>query len=533
MFEQAVDLGREIQCWILEKQAWHRMVKAWLDYKTPNHDLLAVQILPTKEEYLGVWTHGIPETDLNARGPGQVNNGGLHAGNLHHAPEYDRVMLRLNGGLHTLHDTSLPLPGVAFRAPTERLLSGSTNQWGPLPAARSSCSESPGGLSIPESDKDEEMLNEGGATVVTGSDRSTAPQSMILGTEVTIPMIEEVAQVEWCPRVHYYVKFNPTDMALRVQELVDTRYGTVQLVEFTKNAEFNDLRKISTTRKPVLPSTTTDARKKFHETCGFDVQKLLLALSVTLQLQVFSVAIASTTRTDSVSLTHSPAPRTEIFALAVSQERKTEKLLTSDLETGSRSGGKQEQSSSSLPSRFQGAHSRATVRMPSPAHMDVEPPMAGPSLLARLDLDEKIAVPAGEKDEEGPALFGRMGLSLEERMGDVEGAPKAHRKHGRPTKAVCERQDAERRKPGGSVKGRYIILIHYSRFPLSTMHLARRWCAMSSPPPWLSIDLTALRPRVTRVQSKGYMKSGREATTLANGAELDFELRTSARGATP
>ncbi|KAF8194489.1 hypothetical protein K438DRAFT_1761398 [Mycena galopus ATCC 62051] len=64
--------------------------------------------------------------------------------------EYDHVALRLNGGLHTLHDASLPLPGIAFRPVPERLLSGSQKQWGPLvQEEREARSESPDRVSIP------------------------------------------------------------------------------------------------------------------------------------------------------------------------------------------------------------------------------------------------------------------------------------------------------------------------------------------------------------------------------------------------
>jgi hypothetical protein len=215
-FEQAVDVGQQIQRWILEKHAWYRMAESWLDYRGKDLALSAVQVKAAKEEYLGVWIHGVSEEDLkfflgHARVPcffihelieGEDPGTLVVTDFVQGTPvaqlldpqnsEYDRVALRLNGGEHTLHDASLPLPGIAFRSNDERLLSGSRNQYGPRPLEGSVRSESPGGVSIPGSDEDDELPTDERATVSTGSEWTATPRSMILGAEVTVAMMEEV-----------------------------------------------------------------------------------------------------------------------------------------------------------------------------------------------------------------------------------------------------------------------------------------------------------------------------------------------------
>ncbi|KAJ7903927.1 hypothetical protein B0H13DRAFT_2335021 [Mycena leptocephala] len=175
-----------------------------------NSPLLPMIFL--KDEYFGVWIHGIDERDLKfCLGHARVPCFLIHELLSQEAPsklsmedfvqgtavaslldpwgsESDRVALRLNGGIHTLHDASFPLPGIAFRPPADRLLSGGQNQWGPpVLHGRQTRSESPGGVYIPGSDEEEGLLDESRATVATGSEWSTAPREMILGTEVTVP----------------------------------------------------------------------------------------------------------------------------------------------------------------------------------------------------------------------------------------------------------------------------------------------------------------------------------------------------------
>ncbi|KAF8129674.1 hypothetical protein K438DRAFT_1999728 [Mycena galopus ATCC 62051] len=174
LFEQAVDAGRQRQRGILEKQAWYRMAEAWI--------LAAMQILPAKEEYLGIWMHSITEEDLkfflsHARVPcfliheliaqeassnlsmDDFVQGTFIAPLLNAQTKYNHAALQLNGGTFTIHDSLLPLPGVFFRPAHEHLLSGSHGQWGPLASVGRTRSESPGGVSIPGSDEDEEPLD--------------------------------------------------------------------------------------------------------------------------------------------------------------------------------------------------------------------------------------------------------------------------------------------------------------------------------------------------------------------------------------
>jgi hypothetical protein len=134
-------------------------------------------------------------------------------------------------------------------------------------------------VSIPNSDEDGEMPADEGAMVPSGSEWTAMPHSMILSTEVTVPMMEEVrvtsvlkftvpdtftvegmkgwlasamkrvvgghwrriVRIEWCPRAHYYVEFDTDNSALCVKGLVDAKDGTVRLVEFTRSREFNEM----------------------------------------------------------------------------------------------------------------------------------------------------------------------------------------------------------------------------------------------------------------------------------------------------
>ncbi|KAF8177720.1 hypothetical protein K438DRAFT_2180982 [Mycena galopus ATCC 62051] len=296
-FEQAVDSGRQIQCWILEKQAWCMMAESGLEYRPRDLELPVLQILPAKEEFMGTWIHGISEKDLKFYlGHARVPCFLVHELIAHETPgklamedfiqgtptaallepqnsEHDCIALRLNSGVHTLHNASLPLPGIAHRPSAERLLLGSQNQWGP-PAQerRTARSESPDRVLIPGSDEDEERPDEARTTVPTGPEWSAAPRAMILGTEVRIPMMEVVpstilkftvpdgikawllsatgqtpgghwlrmSRVEWRPCAHYYVEFDSIDAALQVKGLVNVRDSTVRLVEFARDTEFAD-----------------------------------------------------------------------------------------------------------------------------------------------------------------------------------------------------------------------------------------------------------------------------------------------------
>ncbi|KAF8146534.1 hypothetical protein K438DRAFT_2093281 [Mycena galopus ATCC 62051] len=258
MFKQAVDASRQIQRGILEKQACiteddlkfflgHARVLCFL-----VHELIA-QEAPSKltmEDFV----QGTPIAPL------------LDPQN----SEYNRIALRLNGGQHTLHDAQ--------------------NQWGPLvQEEREAHSESPDRVSIPELDEDEDGKSPTGegATVVTGSEWSTAPHVMILGSEVTIPMMDVVltsvkftvpdsftmdgmtawlssamdrwlrlSRVEWQPRARYYVEFDASDTALRVKGLVDARDGIVCLVEFAGDSEFSEV----ASRHSVVTARTIPAR---------------------------------------------------------------------------------------------------------------------------------------------------------------------------------------------------------------------------------------------------------------------------------
>jgi hypothetical protein len=114
------------------------MADSWLNYQEKDLALSTVQILPAKEEYLGVWIHGISEGDLkfflgHARVPCFLIHELVDQDEMidQEAPirlvmedfvqgtpvaqllnpqssEYDRVALRLNGE-HTLQMTALCL----------------------------------------------------------------------------------------------------------------------------------------------------------------------------------------------------------------------------------------------------------------------------------------------------------------------------------------------------------------------------------------------------------------------------------------
>ncbi|KAF8157745.1 hypothetical protein K438DRAFT_1777081 [Mycena galopus ATCC 62051] len=315
-FEQALDLGQELQRAIQERFAWARMAEAWLQFEGKEVELASVEILPANEEFIGVWVHGIEEADLKFfLGPARVPCFLVHElGNqdptgelimedfVQGTPvadlldpqksEFDKVALFLNGGEHTPHDGSLPLPGVAFRPPADRLLSGSLAQWGERPLRKRMRSGSPGTVSIPESDEEGELLP--GATVPTGSEWSAAPRSMIMGTEVTVPAIHGVTvtavlkftvpdafaldsviawltaaeqlslggswrriiRVESKPRAHYYVEFESAEAALRIKGLVDPREGLIRVVSFAKEEEFQGL----ATKHPVAAARPAAVR---------------------------------------------------------------------------------------------------------------------------------------------------------------------------------------------------------------------------------------------------------------------------------
>ncbi|KAF8196818.1 hypothetical protein K438DRAFT_1967822 [Mycena galopus ATCC 62051] len=123
-------------------------------------------------------------------------------------------------------------------------------------------------VSIPDSDNKDGEISKAGATVDAGTEWEAAPRAMILGTEVTIPMVDLVitqvlkftvpgtfalegmtawlaSATEQCggywtrmvreesqPRAYYYVEFDSSDAALRIKGLVNVRDGTVRLVDF-------------------------------------------------------------------------------------------------------------------------------------------------------------------------------------------------------------------------------------------------------------------------------------------------------------
>jgi hypothetical protein len=63
-FEDAVDLVRDAQRGIVEKEAWARMALAWIQEGGPLEKLKADAILPVDDELMGVWVHGITELEL-------------------------------------------------------------------------------------------------------------------------------------------------------------------------------------------------------------------------------------------------------------------------------------------------------------------------------------------------------------------------------------------------------------------------------------------------------------------------------------
>ncbi|KAF8185101.1 hypothetical protein K438DRAFT_1766198 [Mycena galopus ATCC 62051] len=299
-FERALDLGRELQRAIQEKFAWAQMAEAWLQYDGKEAELASVEILPANEEFIGVWIHGINAAELRfflgsahvpcflihelseLDPPGELVMGDFVQGTPladsldPQNSEFDRIALLLNGGERTPHDGSLPLPGVAMNALADRVFSGSRAQWGSRPLSNSARSESPGGVSIPESDEDGEEPSE--ATVQTGSDWAAASRVMISRTEVTVPSIhgvnvtavlkltvpdaftldgvlswlssaeqlllgggwQRVFKMESKPRAHYYVEFDSRDTALRIKGLVDAN-GLIRIASFAEDAEFQGI----------------------------------------------------------------------------------------------------------------------------------------------------------------------------------------------------------------------------------------------------------------------------------------------------
>ncbi|KAF8146252.1 hypothetical protein K438DRAFT_1781128 [Mycena galopus ATCC 62051] len=272
------------------------MAETWLKYRDRERTLAATQVVPARNEYLGVWIHGIPKDCLKFfLGHARVPCFLIHELTANETPgdltmedfvqgtaiaplldwqrsEYNRVALRLNGGIHTPPEAPLPLLGIVPRPPPERLLSGSFGQWGP--PARITRSRSGSMVSIPDSDDEDGEISKAGATVDAGTEWEAAPRTMILGTEVTIPMVDLVitrvlkftvpgifalegmtawlaSATEQCggywtrmvreesqPRAYYYVEFDSSDAALRIKGLVNVRDGTVRLVDFVRETEF-------------------------------------------------------------------------------------------------------------------------------------------------------------------------------------------------------------------------------------------------------------------------------------------------------
>ncbi|KAJ7354501.1 hypothetical protein DFH08DRAFT_955893 [Mycena albidolilacea] len=315
---------------------------AWHLWKRKDLALSAIQVKAAKEEYVGVWIHGVLEEDLKfflghtrvpcflihelveGEAPGKLVVTDFVQGTPvaqlldPQNSEYNRVALRLNREEHTLHNGSLPLPGVAFHPNDKQLLSRSRNQYGPHPLERSVRSESPGGVSIPSLDKNEELPADERAMVSTSSEWTATLRSMILRAEVMVAMMEEVkitpilkftvpntftlegmkgwlssamkrvvggrwqeiVCVEWHPRAHYYIEFNMDNTVLHVKGLVDTKDGKIQPVEFTRSREFNEVLR----KHPVIVSCPRYSTTGAYQSGTF-------RYSDTLQTQVPSVTL--------------------------------------------------------------------------------------------------------------------------------------------------------------------------------------------------------------------------------------------------
>ncbi|KAF8210238.1 hypothetical protein K438DRAFT_1959517 [Mycena galopus ATCC 62051] len=475
-FEQAVDSGRQIQRWILEKQAWCRMAESWLEYRPRDLELPALQILPAKEEFMGVWIHGISEEDLKFYlGHARVPRFLVHELIAHETPgklamedfiqgtpiatllepqnsEHDRIALRLNSGVHTLHDVSLPLPGIAHRPPAERLLSGSQNQWGPPAQGRGTAhSESPDRVSISDSDEDEERPDEERTTVPTGSEWSAAPRAMILGTEVTIPMMEVVpstilkftvpdtfamdgmkawllsatgqtpggrwlrmSRVEWRPRAHYYVEFDSIDAALRVKGLVNARDGTVRLVEFARDTEFADViqrHEVITTQsvpapprldqKRARPPASRSGSREPQPSTSRTADAARPSLSAAESAPPRSQPLASKVRLPALAL----APSKMAIKEPIAPPREGVAAPTTGLADLVRAAARQAQGI---------ARGAAAGRAVGPFLPLAGTLARGRRLLSRLEDPQEDHDASSENVTQGSTLFGRMGVSLEE-----------------------------------------------------------------------------------------------------------------------
>ncbi|KAF8193232.1 hypothetical protein K438DRAFT_1761939 [Mycena galopus ATCC 62051] len=532
--------------WILEKQAWYTMAELWLYYRSRDRDLLAVQILPAREEFLGVWIHGITEEDLKfflgqARAPcylvhelvdgevpGKLTMEDFVQGTAVAAlvelrnSEYDYIALRLNGGVHMLRDASLPLPGIAFRPAPERLLSGSQNQWGPLvQEGRTARSESPDGVSIPGSDEDEELLAEEEITVVADPEWSSTPRAMILGSEVTIPLADTIltsllkftvpdsfamegmtawlksatdrtqggrwlrmSRMEWRPRAHYYIEFDTVDTALRVKGLVNASDGTIRLVEFARQDEFDavlekhpvsllDAAPRAThggNRHPplldprlVAPDTKTPLPRLQGATIVVlghpsRVNDLKLHLCVVVRLRT-PLVVPAAPRVGGL-------PTRDLLLSASEEDLEVAPDRLGD-EGGTRPGAVAHIVVLQVRTTYGGGSHRSpsplrwdsrvgtTERGIAPAPIEDDPPAA---LLDRLEQPPEH--PSSPPYQES-TLFRRMGVSLEERMGhhapmdgmteETDATSKVKRRRGRPNKAARDRLDAERRKHGGAL----------------------------------------------------------------------------------
>ncbi|KAF8143740.1 hypothetical protein K438DRAFT_1783442 [Mycena galopus ATCC 62051] len=291
-FDEALDLCCEMQRGVQEKNAWARMAEDWLLLEpVKGTDLASVEILPANKEFLGTWIHGVEELDLkfflsHASLIAEEPVGAIVLEDFVQGTpafdlldplksKFDHIALALNGGNHTLHDSSLPLPGVVPGPASERRLSGSLAQSGPVSRPnRAARSDSPDRVSIPESDEEEELASR--VTVNTSPKWTDPPRSMILSTEVTLPTIlgvsvtailkltvpdafaldgviswlnsatrlssgeewHRIVRVESKPRAHYYVEFDSPDAALHVKGLVNERDGAIRLVAFVEETEF-------------------------------------------------------------------------------------------------------------------------------------------------------------------------------------------------------------------------------------------------------------------------------------------------------